>query len=407
MDAQLPHADINRWASMELNLLHYSGALPAHVLEGAQLAASTPVHDLHGQVLFHRFPLVHDGVVTGYADVAAHTAFGAPLLAVHPLAVWDENAVLQQAYEAFRKRFTEFEHDGRDGFREARSYPVVDEVRFVAYSYPKIAVQFLHGQTEIAMLECFTWTEVPLASSDPNFARWSYLDQLRDHVPDLPTNYKEIRHAAFEQRLAAIGPSTMASTAGGVISRAVLQPVAISLLPTRSYELHYSYRAADHHACYEVRGQETSVWCVGASMQMVLDFYRYNYSQTKIAAAVGLGTPSHPNGLPYGKEDDVVTQLIALSSKALKAAKFPAASFNFPDYVAELDQNRPLITFIPGHSRTAAGYTESLLILVGQTGFRGLLIYDPWPPNAGVITRWENFDAQTYRFAFTANVTTI
>jgi GTP cyclohydrolase II len=32
---------------------------------------------------------------------------------------------------------------------------------------------------------------------------------------------------------------------------------------------------------------------------------------------------------------------------------------------------------------------------------RGLLVYDPWPPNVGVITRWENFDTTTYRFAFT------
>ena len=45
-------------------------------------------------------------------------------------------------------------------------------------------------------------------------------------------------------------------------------------------ELHYSTNNADHHPCYELRGQQTSVWCVAASVQMVLDFYRYNYLQT-------------------------------------------------------------------------------------------------------------------------------
>jgi hypothetical protein len=51
-----------------------------------------------------------------------------------------------------------------------------------------------------------------------------------------------------------------------------------------------------------------------------------------------------------------------------------------------------------------AGYTRSFLSLIGQPPFRGLLVYDPWPPNAGVITRWENFNTTTYRRTFTARV---
>ncbi len=66
-----------------------------------------------------------------------------------------------------------------------------------------------------------------------------------------------------------------------------------------------------------------------------------------------------------------------------------------------------MISFIPGHSRAVAGYTRNLLALAGFTPFRGLLVYDPWPPNAGVITRWENFDTMTYRFAFTAALTLV
>jgi hypothetical protein len=29
-------------------------------------------------------------------------------------------------------------------------------------------------------------------------------------------------------------------------------------------------------------------------------------------------------------------------------------------------------------------------------------VYDPWPPNAGVITRWENVATQTYQYAYSA-----
>lgn len=68
----------------------------------------------------------------------------------------------------------------------------------------------------------------------------------------------------------------------------------------------------------------------------------------------------------------------------------------------EIRANRPLISFVPGHSRTVAGYTSSLITLVNQIPFRSLLVYDPWPPNAGVITRWENFATQTYQYAYSS-----
>ena len=82
---------------------------------------------------------------------------------------------------------------------------------------------------------------------------------------------------------------------------------------------------------------------------------------------------------------------------------------DWPLFMNEIRANRPLISFVPGHSRTVAGYTRSLLHLLGELPYRGLLVYDPWPPTdcehpeaGGVITRWENFGATTYRHAFSA-----
>jgi hypothetical protein len=70
----------------------------------------------------------------------------------------------------------------------------------------------------------------------------------------------------------------------------------------------------------------------------------------------------------------------------------------------EIEANRPVISFIPGHSRTVAGYYSSGPSIADMPPFRGLLVYDPWPPDAGAITQWENFDAQTYQYAYTAQV---
>lgn len=386
--------EIKRLALLELNLLHYSRSLGATNLEGARLDISTPIYDSNGELLFHRFPLVYGDTFAGYADIAAHTALGAPLLSVAPTAVWNERAVVAQAQEAFRRWTME------SGLRpQEKSY---DELRFVAYSFPKIAVQFLRNKEEVVMLECFTWIPVPPASpgdrkrlQPAHFERWSLLNEL-------PEERKRTNHRGFEERSAAFGNL---QPSAAIISQQVMQAQVSILQLTRSYELHYSGRPADHHVCYELRGQETNVWCVGASTQMILDFYRYNYSQTKIAQQLGLGTLANPNGLPYARVGDVVTQLQVMSSNALTAQMITGPGFS--DFVSELDQNRPMISFIPGHSRTVAGYTESLWMILGQLGFRGLLVYDPWPPNAGVITRWENFATQTYQYAYSAHVSTI
>jgi hypothetical protein len=98
----------------------------------------------------------------------------------------------------------------------------------------------------------------------------------------------------------------------------------------------------------------------------------------------------------------VVTVIEAMSLDALNASM--TASPYWSEFESEIDANRPLISFIPGHSRTIAGYTRSFISLVGQSPYRGLLVYDPWPPNAGVITRWENYNAMTYRRTFTARL---
>jgi hypothetical protein len=39
----------------------------------------------------------------------------------------------------------------------------------------------------------------------------------------------------------------------------------------------------------------------------------------------------------------------------------------FDVYRNEIRANRPLISFVPGHSRTVAGYTRDRFVLVGQS----------------------------------------
>jgi hypothetical protein len=207
----------------------------------------------------------------------------------------------------------------------------------------------------------------------------------------------------LEELLAKARPATTDQIARAEFERLIGRDITSFLVDSR--ELHLSSRNTDHATCYEVRGQRTGVWCVAASVEMLLDFYRYEYTQVRVAAELGLGTLSSPSGLPYARDGDVVTVIENLTSNGLDANMTTSPSW--AEFRNEVRANRPLISFIPGHSRAVAGYMRSGLGAFGLSPFRGLLVYDPWPPNVGVVTRWENFDAASYRRTFTAHITLV
>ena len=381
---------IQRLAGFELNVLRASQVLGEEFEKVKVPRTGTPIYDINGMLLFYRLALRRGRTFLGYADIAANEALGEPLLAVSMGVAWNEKAIREEARLAARK--------GRRSLK-------FDTMRFVAYSFPKIAIQYLLDGQEVLMLEWKTWEEVPLPSSkrEPmqpsNFERWSLIEELPVKIRRSRVRKFKKRQAIWDTRnFRRIDPTTIA------ISTFDLSKL-FAISDTR--EIHYAPRAADHHICYELRGQQTNVWCVAASVEMLLNFYRYHYDQPRLAHDLTLGTCASPRGLPYGEEYKVVDTIENLSSNTLNATSI--ANPTFATFQTEIQNNRPLISFIPGHSRTVAGYTRSLLIFAGQTPFRGLLVYDPWPPtdcahpeDGGVITTWENFDTQTYRYAFTA-----
>jgi len=380
--------DARRAAAFQLNTLHATDALPADRFEGARLGAQgTPIYDINGELLFRRVPLTKKGEVVAFADIAAHPALGDALIAVSHGVEWDERRILKEAITAAKKK------------RRALRY---DTVRFVAYSFPKVAVQFLSKGEEVLMLEWLTWAQVPPSryqerkKDEPpsNFERWSFLDEM-------PAATKRARVKRFDEILRQWDARRFARYRVDILDKAkFLDLVRFRLVET--YEMHYSSHAGDHQVCFELRGQQTDVWCVAASVQMLLLFYRYDYTQVRLADEMDLGTLNNPNGLPYGDEQKVVDTIEALSSNQLDADMNPSPTFTY--YRDELRLNRPIISFIPGHSRACTGFTRNLLAFPGFTPFRGLLIYDPWPPNVGVITRWENFNISSYRHAFRARL---
>ena len=382
--------EARRLAGLELNALLLTGALPETSFEGARVAAAgTPVYDLNGELLFYRFAVSKRGAAPSFADIAVHPAVGAPLIAVSTGVEWSERELLDEAAKAARRE--------KRGIR-------YDSMRFVAYSFPKVAVQFLSDDEEVLLLELATWTPVPPAPkrdreplAPSNFERWSLLEEL-------PAAQRGARTRRYNARVTAWDAPSLRKLDTSVIRKKFLIDVVVLPSPTEESELHYA-NDSGHQPCFELYGQLTNVWCVAASVQMLLAFYRYEYTQARIATALGLGTLAAPSGLPYSRDGDVVTQLEALSSRALDASMVASPDFTF--FRNEIRANRPLISFIPGHSRCVAGFLQYRLVLSKSWATRFLLVYDPWPPTSGVITRWENYDAQTYRVGFSAHVTLV
>lgn len=172
--------------------------------------------------------------------------------------------------------------------------------------------------------------------------------------------------------------------------------------PPSQRNLHFSTRGSNHSICYDVRRQATSVWCVPASVQMLLDFYRYEYTQNRLAAALGLGTSSNPTDLPVGMEGKVVNIIEAMTSKALDVTMHNDPTWAY--FRDEIVANRPVISFVPGHARTIAGYSVTGSAASGLSPSRYLLVYDPSPPAMGGGTYLEDENVQIYTFAFTARV---
>lgn len=382
---------IQRLAGFELNALRMAEVIGKEFEKVGVPRTGTPVYDINGMLLFYRLPLRRGRTFSGYADIAVNEALGEPLLAVSMGATWDEKAILKEAGDAARKG------------RQALEF---NSIRFVAYSFPKLALQYLLDGQEVLMLEWKTWVEVPPRSSkrqpmEPsNFERWSLIDEM-------PAKIKQTRLRSFKKRQAIWETAALSKIDPNIITKETFDPsqVVIKFIDTR--EVHYAPREDDHYPCYELRGQQTPVWCVPASIEMILNFYRYQYNQPRIAQETNQGTCAKYYGLARSDAYKVVNAIEKLSSQTLDATNILNATW--ATFQTEIVANRPLISWIPGHSRTVAGYTSNMLHLSGELPFKGLLVYDPWPPTdcahpegGGVITRWENFNTQIYWDAFTA-----
>ncbi len=343
------------------------------------------IHDLNGEPLFYEFSAMRGKRQAGLVKAGASKLIGSPVTSVQMgPRKWSPKKAVKVAERKAQKAVS--------GGRLIGS-------SFVCYSYPKIGVKVdvrgARGETRSLIYDVADGTRIKRFGYDEleGQVAWSYLEEMVGENADRRQKLWEMRDeeldAAIQETPKAFAKSYTAREAVKVLpSLAVVSRYPIPFYSSRV--LKFSPRC-NAHDCFELYAQQTNVYCAVATGQMILDFYRYHYDQDDIAAAMGTGAGGTSNtGQVNGYE--------SLSNNCLDATYDTSA--NWSEAKAEIDENRPVKSGIPGHARACAGWKRQNLWLIGQPRKYWLRIYDPWPWNSDICNGgalyWEDWDSITH-----------
>ena len=337
------------------------------------------INDLNGEPLLYEFSVMDGKNAVGTVKASANKLTATPVLSTEMRPrTWDPQKAVREARARAKKQFP-----------RAESL----QTELVCYSYPKIGVRVSGkgGQAGV-IYDAGSYEQVTRFGSDELEGRtaWSYLDEIGGRDPegrvrrwDLADQELEIARAKVQQIFAkGLREVDRARLYTRLIANA---RIAVALYTSRV--LKFGPRCTSHD-CFELYAQQTDVFCAVATGQMILDFYKYHFTQNEIATAMNTGAGGTTN-------PDQVTGYETLSGNCLDATFDGTA--DWAEARAEIDANRPLKSGIPGHARACAGWKRQNIYLIGQPPRRWLRIYDPWPWNANICAGgqivWEDWDA--------------
>jgi hypothetical protein len=342
-------------------------------------ATPLPIYDLNGKLLFYEYTVRHGDRVNGVIRASASRLLGSPVIAIYegPRG-WDPQKAVEEARARADKRF--------------KGAPILS-TELVCYCYPKIGVRVdLQGAPSV-IYDAASFEPVSRFGSDEREGMTAY--SFYDEVATRSVSEKRLRSDFAARELEMVrrtAPQILSPRVSATdISRfkdVLAASSSYEFLPITSWRvLKYGPRCSPHD-CFQLYAQQTDVYCAVATGQMILDFYRYNFTQDQIAAAMATdaGGTTNPNQ---------VTGYNSLSNNGLVATY--DATADWAEAKAEIDANRPLKSGIPGHARACAGWMRNNIFLIGQQPTRWLRIYDPWPWNSNICSGgavvWEDWDS--------------
>jgi hypothetical protein len=378
----------------------WAGEVPGFKAWGGYEVGTEPliIHDLNGQVLFYEFTVRSGEKQVGSIKASASALIGSLVVTVEfGPRKWSRRRAQERAEEEARKRFPNARHS---------------DAELVCYCYPKLGVRIYaedrEGQRSV-IIDVADGSVIERFGSDEKegVTAYSFLDEVAEPQRELRLRRFDLANRELDL-LAREAPDILAEEPvkdlprikGILIPRNLGLSDKISLYSLRV--LKYGPRCTPHD-CFQLYAQQTDVYCAVATGQMILDFYRWNFTQNQIATAMNTdaGGTSNP---------DQVTGYQSLSNQTLTATFDSSA--DWAEAKAEIDANRPVKSGIPGHARAVAGWKRQNFWLIGGAPKRWLQIYDPWPWNedlcdGGKIV-WEDWDAVNHtNFIYVRHRTTV
>jgi hypothetical protein len=346
-----------RLAREQLSALQQGSALLRECTISVRLGdIGTMIKDNNGTPALIRVPLLNSkNESVGFADIATAPELGSVLFSVAIGKIWDELVI--------RRRV------------DQQGLP--SDGAFVAYDYPKIGLEVGQG-TEGKLV--YDWISGELVRP------------ARPPLTDSTTvySYSMIESLSDDLRISNVGQFEILTS---VLQGLETESVALVCSPQK--EIRYSERPASH-PCFELRTQNVHEWCVPASIEMLLAFYRYNFAQADIAQAMGQEDANgNESELPTGKEYKVLEVISSLTRGALEPRMYPREGAFWEVITREIDANRPMILFTGGHARVVTGYS---ICLIGPLYLKSLTLYDP----AETKVCWEYYNSNKELVLFSA-----
>lgn len=344
--------------------------LPA--LRGARLAEPDTIYDLNGNVLFYDFPVTGlDYEPIGLVRTAASRFIGTPVVSFYPGGIrWDIGRASRKIEKLIVKQ---------------KKKASIIKMQPVCYAYPKlgIAVDWKAGPQKDIQRTIFD-------VSDLSVVPGSVSRNLRG--PGVVSTKKIYRAGARSLKLFKKYENILTSLKRKrlkiekMLDFERFQAVQLAIKVLIPFYITRRLRFCTHgssHECFRMHGQEDGVWCVVATGQMILDFWRYYNTQNDIATAMGTGT----GGTGWNGEVNGLN--------SLTCNHFTAQSDMNPTFAkvrTEINANRPFDYSYSHHAMACAGYSRQILVPLGLNPVQSVYLYDPWPVNAGTI-RWETWGA--------------
>jgi len=396
-------------AGFHINLFLAQDILPTIPFEGAMIPESgSVIYDLNGELLFERFPIVNNSGSLGFVDIGVHPVFGEDIFIGATInGFWNEQLLINKAWEYFSSERQDIE---------------IVTAKLVAYNFPKVAVQFIDSSgNPIGMIDLNHMKEVPADRDEigPNHMQYepgSYVEmhnidtnafdagildwiKLFDTIERDPGN--EIRSLRSLDK----------ANFNGMYNRTIATNTSVYHIKNiRRNWLRYSLDEPLHMPCFEGRTLNDNRSCVYVSMQMVLNYFRYNYGALRIFQEYhGDYTLPDINATPpeyfeYGESSILIDVLNSLTGGSVIFRTIPGKTLGYshtdwvdsdPPYlleydrvIDEIDQNHPVISNIyintpdntGNHTRTVAGYLAIKYQMDDQDRYLPLLfVYDPSP----------------------------